>query len=34
MMDELSQSKQEAFSQRMTDILNDGALNLAMAIGL
>jgi ubiquinone/menaquinone biosynthesis C-methylase UbiE len=32
-MSELSESKREAFSQRMTDILNDGALNLALAIG-
>jgi len=32
-MIEMSQPKREAFSQRMTDILNYGALNLAMAIG-
>jgi len=32
-MAEMSQPKREAFSQRMTDILNYGALNLAMAIG-
>ena len=32
-MTEMSQPKREAFSQRMTDILNYGALNLAMAIG-
>jgi 2-polyprenyl-3-methyl-5-hydroxy-6-metoxy-1,4-benzoquinol methylase len=32
-MTELSQPGREAFSRRMTDILNYGAINLAMAIG-
>ncbi len=32
-MSETSAAKQEAFSQKMIDILNGGALNLAMSIG-
>jgi SAM-dependent methyltransferase len=33
MMDEVSMEKQERFSQRMTEILNAGALNLALGLG-